>query len=146
MNTLIAVAGCWTRGNRTQAQRDTWAQQDTGAWFFVGRKPADGWIAPSRTFELDVDDGYAGLPEKVRAICQRGLENDFDSLCKLDDDVYLRPERLDGVLGSADYVGRFRAGYDGFPHYASGFTYMLSKKAMAIIAAAELTADPNEDR
>jgi hypothetical protein len=145
VNTLIAVAGCWHRGDRTQAQRDTWARE-AGAWFFVGRKPAEGWIAPSQTFELDVDDSYAGLPEKVRGICRWGLENGFDSLCKLDDDVYMRPERLDGVLGDADYVGRFRAGYDGFPRYSSGFTYMLSRRAMEIIAHAELTADPNEDR
>lgn len=145
MNTLIAVAGCWHRGDRTQSQRDTWAR-DCGAWFFVGRKPTDGWIAPSQTFELDVDDSYAGLPEKVRGICRWGLENGFDSLCKLDDDVLLLPERLDGVLGDADYVGRFRAGYDGFPPYSSGFTYMLSRKAMQIVADAELTNDWAEDR
>jgi hypothetical protein len=144
VNTLIAVAGCWPRGDRTQSQRDTWAQN--GEVFFVGRPPDDEPRLTARTVVLDVDDGYAGLPEKVRGICRWGIKNDFDSLCKLDDDVYMRPERLDGVLGDADYVGRFRVGYDGFPDYASGFTYMLSRRAMQIIADAELTADPNEDR
>ncbi len=144
MNTLIAVAGCWHRAERMQAQRETWARN--GEVFFVGRPPDGESRLTERTVVLDVDDGYAGLPEKVRAICRWGLENNFDALCKLDDDVYMRPERLDGVLGDADYVGRFRAGYDGFPDYASGFTYMLSRKAMEIIANAELTADPNEDR
>jgi hypothetical protein len=145
VNRLIAVAGCWHRGERTQAQRDTWAS-GADTVFFVGRPPDGEPRLTERTAVLDVDDGYAGLPEKVRAISRWGLENHFGELCKLDDDVYCRPERLDGVLGDADYVGRFREGYDGFPSYASGFTYLLSRKAMQIIANAELTHDPNEDR
>jgi hypothetical protein len=142
---LIAVAGCWPRGDRTQAQRETWAT-DPATVFFVGKSAEVDPPVPARTVPLDVDDSYAGLPEKVRAICRWALENHFDELAKVDDDVLLLPERLDGVLRGADYVGRFRTGYDGFPDYASGFTYLLSRKAMELIAAAELTHDTNEDR
>ena len=97
---------------------------------------------------LDVGDGYKDLPDKVRAVCRYALASGYDGLCKLDDDVYLVPARfLAAGLEVFDYVGNFRMHTGNYPaDYASGFCYRLSRRAMEIVADAELTEDTFEDR
>ena len=43
---------------------------------------------------LDVDDDYKELKDKVNAIHRWALQRGYEYLWKVDDDVYLRPERL----------------------------------------------------
>lgn len=97
---------------------------------------------------LPVEDTYQALPAKVRAICRWALEQKYDFAFQMDDDTYVRPERL---LSSGfevhDYIGRFRGPSGGYPApYCSGFGYWISKRAMEIVASQPLTSDIADDR
>jgi hypothetical protein len=133
---------------------ETWVRNvhDADVLFFVGgpihrHHPETGWYVgdpPLEVVLLDVDDSYEGLPQKVQAIYRWALLCGYDAVLKLDDDVYCLPHL---IPWSNDYVGNVRAGTGGYvAPYCSGFGYILSRKAMQVIADAPLTADPNEDR
>lgn len=100
---------------------------------------------------LDCPDDYAGLPAKSQAICKWAIENEYDFACLLDDDTYLRQERLLGAGFEAfDYVGRVRGASGDISitpaPYCSGFAYWLSANAMKVVADAPLYGDDAEDR
>lgn len=139
---IIAIATCRARRHQADAQRRTWAAGLANVRFFVG---GDGPAEREDEVVLPVDDSYAGLPAKVKAIMAWALEHGHDSVLKLDDDVYLVPSRLPRY--EADYVGNFRMRTGNYPaDYPSGFCYFVSRQAMEIIAAAPLTVDTMEDR
>lgn len=140
MKRLIAVTTCKTRRHQADAQRNTWALGRDDVRFFVGENPDQDEVG------LSVDDSYAGLPAKVRAACRWALDQGYDSVLKLDDDVYLVPGRLPGY-DAYDYVGNFRMRNGDYPYdYASGFAYHLGRRAMEIVAGCALGADTMEDR
>lgn len=164
MNPLIAVVTCRQYRKRAEAQRLTWARDAEGVidvrWF-VGKgmdEPMPHEIA------LDVDDGYFGLPDKVQEMCRWAIANGYTHILRVDDDVYVRPERalqeLHILLDMDDvhYAGRVRGPSDGYtrtaPHehvtwpapYCSGFSYYLDEVAMRIIAGAPRSEDSAEDR
>lgn len=177
MKILVAIVSCHSYRDREAAIRRTWLPELAKTCdykFFVGRPPwACGQSLGGGTFcvndkdkchggpshmwtgsfgdrvMLDVDDSYAGLCAKTKAICAWAKANGYDILFKCDDDVYLQPERL--MLSKSwelgDYVGRKRGPSGNFPApYASGFSYWLKGKALDVMAEAELTADTAEDR
>src|SRR6266704_2712838 len=153
MKKLIAIVTCHAPQykERANAQRATWAKHATQCGFdlrfFLGQAPAGQRPGADEVF-LNVDDGYHGMPAKVKAVCKWALENGYDYLFKTDDDCYvnmlvLRATKHEGK----DYVGRFRGPSGGYPaDYASGYAYWLSRKAMAAVSAASLTEDWAEDR
>lgn len=103
--TLIAIAGCHKYRDRADAQRQTWVKDvgsSTDVRFFVGT-PHSGDRAPDEVW-LDCPDGYADRKQKVIAIFGWAVEQGYDYLWKVDDDVYLRPERLLD-LELRDYYG-----------------------------------------
>lgn len=139
---MIAIATCRARRHQADAQRRTWAAGLANVHFFVG---GDGPAEREDEVVLPVDDSYAGLPAKVKAIMAWALERGHDSVLKLDDDVYLVPSRLPRYEGF-DYVGNFRMRNGNFPSdYCSGFCYLVSRQSMEVIASAPLT-DNMEDR
>jgi hypothetical protein len=153
MKELIAIVTCHASKyrDRANAQRATWAQHAKACGydlkFFLGRPP--NWEQPCEDeIFLDVDDGYHCMPAKTRALCQWALAARYDYLFKTDDDVYVNMAALrKAPKYPHDYVGRFRGPSGGYPaDYASGYAYWLSKKAMKIVAAGELTDDWAEDR
>jgi hypothetical protein len=152
MKTLIAIITCHTFGDRANAQRETWVKDVVGAdvRFFLGSRP--GALGPYEPKPdeviLEVDDGYKGLPAKVVAMARWAQDHGYSNVCKCDDDVYVRPERL---LASGferdEYIGRLRGASGHYPApYASGFCYWLGPKALDIIAHAKLNGDVAEDR
>src|ERR1700682_3813263 len=96
MKTLIAITGWHGSGLRAEAQRLTWIKDvpanGADVKFFLGRGPARS-PEPDEIF-LDCHDGYVERKEKIVAICRWALDRGYDYLWKVDDDVYLRPERL----------------------------------------------------
>ncbi|VVB51627.1 Galactosyltransferase [uncultured archaeon] len=148
---LIAIITCHGRKflEQAESQRLTWvpecAKYGFDVRFFLGKSER-----PAREDEiyLDVDDGYAGLPAKVRAMFAWSVEHGYDYTLKTDDDVYIIPYRLDKApVAPHDFVGRFRVPSGGYPaEYASGFAYWLSKKAAGHVANAPLNPDWAEDR
>jgi hypothetical protein len=132
--------------------RETWGAEVEAAGadvrYFLGHSP----MAPPRLDEiiLDCDDGYHHLSAKTQLIRRWALANGYDYLWKVDDDCYLRPERLLGNgFASLDYVGRLRGPSGNYAGpYCSGFTYGLSRKALDLLAPLNWAAneDFSEDR
>jgi len=144
MKTLIAVVTCRARRKQADALRATWAQGLDDVVFFVGEGPnLAGEVA------LAADDSYKGLPAKVKAASRWALDRGYDAVLKVDDDVYLVPERLRRAgLERYDYAGNFRMhNGDGHPYdYCSGFCYWLGPRGLRAVAEAPLTEDTMEDR
>lgn len=103
---------------------------------------------PADTVELDCDDSYQGLPEKVRAIARWAHAHGYDYMMKCDDDTILLPN---AVLAS---------GYDNYPYTGRqnrlpnredsfvvpmGFAYWLSRECMGYLIDAELPKGSNDD-
>lgn len=155
MKRLIAVMTCHRPSHlaKVQAIRETWApalRQFADVVYFYGRNPQ----MPNELGEtcdsvwLDVDDSYLGIPAKVRAICEWAHNRGYDYMSKVDDDVYIVPQRWTMLpVTPHDYVGRFRGPVGNYPaHFASGFCYHLSKRAMGIVASAPHNGDWMDER
>jgi len=161
MRTLIAVTTCHARRAYADAQRATWAAGPNRPYLFKGLDAEVVFFVGGGSAEredeviLDVDDSYRGLPAKVKVAMRWALDNSFDSVLKLDDDVYVVPSRLPDYRDytnqyegpGTNYVGNFRTHNGNYPYdYASGFCYWLGRSSVEAIAAAPLTDDTMEDR
>lgn len=107
--------------------------------FFVGSER----LAPYEpdTVYVECDDSYHGLPEKIRSIVRWALDHDYDYILKCDDDVVLKPEALlQCGYEQYDFSGKTnRWPTTQMPYPVTvGFNYWLSKRAMRIVATAEL--------
>lgn len=148
MNLCILTVSCGspTYRAKVQAQRDTWRKDAEGIDIrvFLGRGSAK---LNDDEIILDCDDGYKGLPEKVRLAFAWALENGYEMALRIDDDVYVQPQRLlAGVPVGHDYSGRLRGPSGNWKSpYASGFAYWLSEYAMKVRVNGN-TTDTVEDR
>jgi Galactosyltransferase len=142
MRCLIGIVSCHALLQRADACRETWIPLVRGAdvRFFLGR---GYWVDEDEVF-LNVADNYASLPNKVQAMYAWALQHGYDYVCKIDDDVYCRPERLLASDFQHDYVGPLSRGSTKIP-YASGFAHWVSRRSMEIITKAEID-DWAEDR
>lgn len=143
MKILIAVTTCHIFRARADACRRTWAEFDqhrlldhtVDVKFFLGK--LEGYAPKNDEVVLDCPDGYHYLTQKTQLLRKYAIENGYDYLWKVDDDTYVRPERLIPVSGP-DYIGRLRGPSGLFPSpYCSGFCYGLSRRSLEILTAAE---------
>jgi hypothetical protein len=150
VKTLIAVVNARHRQSTwAQVIRDTWMpfvpRDKADALFFVGR--GEG-IVPADTIELDCDDTYQGLPEKIRAIVRWASEHEYEYMLKCDDDTVLDPGRLlDSGYELYPYTGRAnRPPNNAVPFWVPmGFNYWLSKRCMEVLRDAPLPSEGNDD-
>jgi hypothetical protein len=109
--------------------------------FFLGRGPN-----PPKGDEviLDCDDSYAGIPEKVREIFRWAYKQEYDFVSKIDDDVVMDHSKFLEQCFNSDFEGPGKTlnGTARVLQMPYGFCYVLSKKAMAIVASSPL---PQED-
>jgi|GEM_PF-1850349 len=155
MRILIAVLTCHRFRSRADVLRRTWVKDLTGAdiAFFLGRNEGDP--QPDEVW-LDVPDDYLSLRKKTQMAFAWSVEQGYDRILKMDDDVYLIPQRLLSTVTRHDYVGRVRGASrqndapriygDLEKAFCSGFSYWVSRKAASIIAAAPDNGDWAEDR
>lgn len=138
MKILIAVVTCYGREDWANLQRETWVPlMPVDVEFFVGKGgPSQG------TTQLDCDDSYQGLPEKVKAIIEWALERKYDYMLKCDDDVVLKPDILRSDFTQYDFTGHECAPKNQTPW---GFNYWLSKKAMEIMSKETLPQGNNDE-
>lgn len=134
---LLAIVSCHRFHPRIQAIRSTWL---TGSLpidykIFYGRG-SDRTPAEDEVF-LDVDDGYETLPYKVQAIVKWALEKGYDAVCKVDDDVYVFPDRLVNTIPTSPYEGRVNYRSKMAPlGWCSGFSYWIAGEALQKVANA----------
>lgn len=153
MSVLVGLLACHFESHlpRRTLCRETWlpALQDMGAdvVFLIGAH--DRVERRGDELLLPVDDSYKALPQKTHAFMQWALETSgVTHVFKADDDTLIASQRFyDWVLGmdpSHDYVGN-----QPFPHgkpYASGGAgYLLSMKAVELIAKASFPRHGYED-
>lgn len=151
---LFAIISCHKFGARRNSQRATWIPnipKDIGYKFFLGSPPIEKQhhIPAEDEIWLDVDDSYNSLPAKVKAVMQWGVDNDYDFVLKIDDDVYIYPDRVLQGYEQHKYVGHPN-GWIAPAHpkgYMSGFAYWLCPDAVKAVADGELDKKiPHEDR
>jgi hypothetical protein len=137
MNLKLAIKSYRYYEARRKAQLETWLPAANIDYFFViGDTPR--LERKDNTLFLPVDDAYQNLAPKVWYACGYALEEGTDFLCILDDDTYLRPERLLALPWDRfDYYGFVRTNtgagkYAGIP-YMQGSCFVLSRLAMACI-------------
>jgi Galactosyltransferase len=137
----IAIKSCHKHAARRQAQLDTWLKDYSGDFFFLVGKPCE----PARGLEkqyLDtlwcsVSDEFANIAPKVLLACQYALSENAPNLLVIDDDTYLRPERITADIERFDCVGFVRTQYD--VPYMQGSCFLLSARAMqAVVKHADL--------
>ena len=152
MKILLAVMSCHAYRDRANAIRATWANdvpEGVDLRFFLGRPPEAARIIPGADeIFLDVPDDYKNFPAKVQAMRRWARDHGYNFVLKLDDDVYLRPERVLATgFEKSDYCGRLRGPSGGYPApYCSGFAYWLSRRAIEVCCAAQWNGDTAEDR
>jgi len=154
MRKLIAIMTCDAKRAWADAQRQTWvkdivARGYADVKFFLGTMPRIGARCKEDEIYLDCPDDYRGIPLKVKAICEWSREHCYDFTAKVDDDVYMIPDRLPYLpLMLGDYIGRFRSPYGKVypPHFASGFAYWLSARAAAHVADTPWNGDWMDER
>jgi hypothetical protein len=142
---LLAIICCHHRSSACQTIRETYLSgANIDYKFFFG----NGQHADPQADEviLDCDDAYRGLACKVWRIAQYALEHGYEAVFKVDDDTYVRPERLKlaGYAGK-EYVGMMLGATDKYHlnDYARGGTgYWLGINALGALARAPL---PNPD-
>lgn len=146
--TLIAIVSARHRKEWRDAIRKTWLplvpKDKADALFFVGR----GEPLQEDIIELDCDDSYQGLPEKIRSIIKWAHKHEYEFMLKNDDDVVLKPvELLTSGYEQHQYSGRAnRMPNENTPYTVPvGFNYWLSKKCMSILADAEIPKDWDND-
>jgi hypothetical protein len=111
--------------------------------FFLGpcghRGPKDDEVF------LDCDDSYGGLPSKVRAIAKWALEHGYDFMVKIDDDVIFRPKLFTySGYQNYDFTGNLNEDRSAVA-VPWGFCYVLSKRSMEIMSAAQLPGNHNDE-
>jgi hypothetical protein len=163
MKVLVAIKSCWKYKERRDAQRATWLPElvnlATDHLFVVGRH---GWTRPTREKPyvsqtnnlhgeehmhiIDADDDFPHIAPKVKAICQHAIATEYDLLVVLDDDTYVVPSRL-MELCRQHYDNRFdiTAYFRTDPQYPQGSAYILSQRAMSILAASKTMLERGPD-
>ncbi len=147
---LIGILACHHRAPHLQAIRETWVPDIKGRCeyrFFFGRG-SHGDVKQDEVV-LGTDDAYRGLAHKVQEACRWAFDKGYDAFFKIDDDGYVRPDRLwfavNGVWAAHDWVGVKLGATDQYHtnEYARGGPgYYLSRRAMQILASAP-TPNPN---
>ncbi len=114
--------------------RKTWAQGFPGdVKFFVGGEMPTR-LEPDEVW-LNVPDDYLSLPKKTREIMYLATSLDYDHIMKVDcDTVVLEQEFRKFDYQKYDYSGFFWSLIDAPGSAASGFCYILSRKAAEIVA------------
>lgn len=139
MRIVVLICSCHQHRERRDAVRETWLKQlppDMPHFFYVGR--GDTPLEPD-VIHLDVGDTYEDLPPKSHAVYNYLLKmHQFDWSIKVDDDSFLAPERLPGLIemGSkvSEYIGS-DAEYKNM--YATGGAGIVLSRRLAEVVASQ---------
>lgn len=144
MKILIAIITCHKFLWRADYQRQTWLKDCKHDYkFFVGNGESPD--LSQDMVNLDVGDDYKSLPHKVQGAMRWAREHGYDAVLKIDDDVYLLPDRIGSPIGS--YVGRKNTSYkiECPKGWCSGFAYWLVGSALEAVCNEEVIQDTRED-
>lgn len=148
--TLIAIVNARSRQHSwAEAVRSTWFKQTpsdkSDVKFFVGRGDS---VVLEDTVELDCDDSYLGLPDKVREIVRYAYSHEYRYVLKCDDDVILKPNLwLKSGYDEHKYSGRANRrpnARDNF-YIPMGFFYVMDRECMGFVKDASLPSPHNND-
>jgi hypothetical protein len=147
MKTLIAIIHARHRSDWREKIRNTWLPQvpkedGVDAFFFVGRG-AD-FSDHDNVVELDCNDDYKSIPEKVKKIALWARQRGYTYMLKCDDDVVLRPNDF-AKSGYFQFQYSGRANRPPQPYTVPyGFCYVLNHECMDILINSPLPTDHPE--
>ena len=153
MSTLIAIKSTWRYADRRAACRETWCRdllpgQDYK--FIVGvhqdlkpyRSIIDGVVAAAKAkqetdlLKFPVSDKFDQIAPKVKHACLYAIQKGYHNLVIVDDDTYVRPERLARLcLVDEDIIGFLREDLVGY--YPQGSCYVLGPCAIRYLAVSK---------
>jgi hypothetical protein len=138
---LIAIKCCHTRQEFAEASRQTWVRNIHGMNYRIFYGHGQHELKPDEV-QLDVPDGYDDLASKIYEIFSWALKHEYDYVLQVDDDTYVRPEKLlQSNFQQYDFVAGSSFGVDEcnrlFQYVAgqssTGPGFWLSKKAMNVV-------------
>ncbi len=129
---------------RRQACRDTWLKNCPADYRFFFGSGTRG-TAPDEVI-LPCGDDYNSLSHKMRAICKWAIAQGYTRILRVDTDAYVYVDRFLKANIEHDYAGYTIDYPKHLEHarYASGAGFVLSRKAMDIVAA-NTPDDPADD-
>lgn len=131
MRIAVLICSCRAYAHKRLAQRDTWLRRltpDMPYFFYMGR--GDGPLEPD-VVVVDAPDGYNDLPPKTHLAIRHAVSAlAFDWMIRLDDDTFMAPERLAGLIRSAtsQYIGSDRCCVS---MYATGGAGVILSRSLA---------------
>ena len=132
---IVLIKSCHKHAARRQAQLDTWLPElDWAEHLFLLGRPTQAVVPDS--LMRDVSDDFPDLAPKVQCAVAYALGKNYSAAVILDDDTYIRPDRLFWALKSyelhnLDYVGFLRV---TDKPYCQGSCFYLSARAMEYVA------------
>ena len=145
MSVLVGVFTCERDKEWLAACQDTWLKTLPTSMEFVS---VDASFMP-----VNIKDSYDNLPHKTKMFAMYALIHGYSSVLKIDNDTYLRTRLL--TVPTEEYAGRLSGislpeevpvNVENKVDYCSGGAYWLGKRAIEIIANAEVNHDTAEDR
>ena len=143
MKSLLAIVSCAAHANLEQSQRKTFLRDCPMDYLFFRGKNGSVLSAPADVTILDVPDDFLSLPFKVQAMVRWALDCGYERVFKMDTDSYARPERL-MACEPHEYTGYFHYEPCRGAYGSGGSGYWLGRRAMEIVAAAELAQDTSD--
>jgi len=143
MRIAVLICTCHAHWTKRVALRSTWLKKltaDMPYFFYVGWDA--GRVAEVDMAVVDAPDGLHDLPTKTqRAIARACATLEFDWLIRLDDDTFLAPERLPGLIAAAnsEYIGGDCCQQHG---YATGGAGVILSRRLAELIASQPTPRP----
>lgn len=156
MKILIAIKSAWKHRARREACRKTWLKDlDRETFDYTFILGYHDWMPPtperpyvSRTNDMGetdvrvfpVDDGFNRIGPKVWGACDLALKQAYDFLVVMDDDTYIRPERIPGLIADSrncDIVAFFRYETPD-KHWPQGAFYIVGPRGMKAMHASSL--------
>jgi hypothetical protein len=146
---LIGLLSCHAHRERDLLVEQTWKPVAESLGMRVVFLVGDGRHAPATWLDGDYlhcpcKDDYLSLPAKSHAFFQWALtQPDWQTVLKADDDSLIIPERLAALdMQGVDYRGvEWKPGVN----YGSGAGYLLSRRAVEIVAERMVETHGSED-
>lgn len=150
MSILIGLLTCHDDRERDDLCEATWTPAARALGMRVvyligeGRFASETWL-DGDYLRIPCPDTYPALPQKSAALFRWALTQPWDVLVKADNDSLIIPQRLAAIdMAGIDYLGCEPGGRNR--GYASGAGYLLSRRAVSILAERMKEKTGNEDQ
>jgi hypothetical protein len=131
---LTLIKSCAKHSARRAACRATWLQSPLYRNWWDYRFVTGPGVNESNVLSFQEPDDFKSIAPKLCRAFEFAIRNGYTNALVLDDDTYVRPERIDtSGWELVDYMGYLRIGklaYNNDVPYAQGSAYVISARGM----------------